>query len=83
MSIKNFGVARDPDYGWIVLSTENRARSFALVPAGHRWSFNKKAEALAQAAALSGREIEVNMIETPERFELVADKIYGCAWGNY
>lgn len=32
MTKRTFTTAFDGDYGWIVLSAETRARSFALVP---------------------------------------------------
>lgn len=68
---------------WIVLSTETKALSFAMVPASKTWEFASKAEALAQASKLSGKPVKVRMIETPDRFEAVADTKYGPAWGNY
>jgi hypothetical protein len=79
--MKKFTVAFDPEYGtWLVLSTETRARSFAMVPVGVAWEFTNRGDAQAQARALSGTETPVRMIETPERFEAVADTAYGVAW---
>jgi hypothetical protein len=75
----NFTVAQD-NTDWIVLSTETKAKSFAMVPAGHAWAFESKKDALEQAKSLSGKEIAVRMIETPDRFEAIADVIYGAAW---
>lgn len=76
-----FTFAKSPDHdGFIVLSRETRARSFALVPVGHDWLFDTAAEAQAQAVALSGQSIQTRMIETPDRFEAVADTRYGPAW---
>jgi hypothetical protein len=80
----NFTTAYDAGYKtWIVLSDETKATSFALVPAGEQWEFATKKEAIEQAAKLSGGNIETRMIETPDRFEAIADKKYGKAWGNY
>ena len=80
---KNFTAAFDPGFKtWIVISTETKAFSFAMVPAAEAWEFDTKLEALEQAARLSGRDIKVRMIETPDRFEVVADTQYGAAWGE-
>lgn len=65
---------------WIVISNETKARSFAMVPVGAAWEFSSKSEALEQAANLSGKNVPVRMIETPDRFEAVADTLYGAAW---
>jgi hypothetical protein len=65
---------------WIVLSTETRARSFAMVPVGETWEFATKLEALEQAKRISSKPVAVRMIETPDRFEAVADTVYGAAW---
>jgi hypothetical protein len=80
--MKTFTVAYDPEFrSWIVLSTETKATSFAMVPVGKTWEFATKAEAVVQAWRLSGTAVAVRMIETPERFEAVADTRYGPAWG--
>jgi hypothetical protein len=65
---------------WIVLSTETRARSFAMVPVGETWEFATKLEALEQAKRISSKPVAVRMIETPDRFEAVADTLYGAEW---
>jgi hypothetical protein len=78
---KTFTAAFDPGFEtWIVISTETKATSFAMVPAGEKWEFPSKEEALEQAQHLSGKNITVRMIETPDRFEAVADLKYGAAW---
>jgi hypothetical protein len=51
-----------------------------MVPVGVAWEFTNRGDAQAQARALSGTEAPVRMIETPERFEAVADTAYGVAW---
>lgn len=76
---KEFTIALDGS-DWIVLSKESRARSFALIPTDHNWCFATKAEAAEQAKALSGQSIQTRMYDTPDRFEAVADVIYGPAW---
>jgi len=76
-----FTIAKDADYGWIVLDASVRSRSFAMVPVGTAWSFDAEADARAQARNLSAAgNIETRMIETPDRFEAVADTRYGAAW---
>ena len=65
---------------WIVLSAETKATSFAMVPVGEAWEFSNKSEALEQAAVLSRKPVKVRMIETPDRFEAIADVEYGPAW---
>ena len=75
----NFTIAKDGQ-DWIVLSTETNARSFAMVPVGHTWLFESKADAAAQAKRLSGKQIKTDMAFTPDRFEAVADTVYGVAW---
>jgi hypothetical protein len=77
---QTFTVHADADYGFIVADASVGAKSFAMVPAGFDWSFDSKAEAKAQAIALSGKAIPTRMIETPDRFEAVADTLYGPAW---
>lgn len=65
---------------WIVISTETKATSFAMIPVGETWEFETKREALEQAAKLSGKPTKTRMIETPDRFEAIADIKYGAAW---
>lgn len=80
-----FTVHRDPFYGFIVADAAIGAKSFAMVPARHDWAFQTKAEAEAQADYLTNfcgavTPVPTRMIETPERFEEVADTLYGPAW---
>lgn len=75
-----FTVHPDSDYGFIVADASIGAYSFAMVPDGERWAFDDRAAAVAQAKALSGRNIPLRMIETPDRFEAVADTVYGPEW---
>lgn len=78
---KTFTVAYDAGYeAWIVLSTETKAKSFAMVPATDTYLFDRKADAVEQAKELTGKAVAVRMIETPDRFEAVEDIIYGSAW---
>jgi hypothetical protein len=83
---QTFTVLSDPDYGFIVADASVAAKSFAMVPALARFCFRVKAEAVAHAAALTDQmknnwgEIPLRMIETPDRFEAVADTLYGPAW---
>jgi hypothetical protein len=65
---------------WIVISTETKAASFAMVPVGESWEFSSKSEALEQATILSSKPVRTRMIETPDRFEAIADIKYGAAW---
>jgi hypothetical protein len=65
---------------WIVISNETKATSFAMVPVGESWEFSSKAEALEQASILSSKPVRTRMIETPDRFEAIADIKYGAAW---
>jgi hypothetical protein len=82
---QRFEVSTDPDYGFIVCQRQT-AVSFATIPNGYgSWSFEKKAEAVSFAESLNGRiakgeTIKTSTIETPERFEAVADSKYGPAW---
>jgi hypothetical protein len=77
---QTFTVHQDPDYGFIVADAAIGAKSFAMVPVDHTWSFATKDEARAQAKALSGQTVATRMFETPDRFEAVADTLYGPAW---
>lgn len=73
------------DEGYIVHQVSN-ALSFALVPANNQYEFgNDKVKAWEQVRRLhvwqaKGNVVELRNIETPERFEAVADTKYGCAW---
>ena len=66
---------------WIVAERQ-KARSFAMVPMYFGYRFESRKDAVFQAADLNTakRPLEVRMIETPDRFEEVADKTYGVAW---
>lgn len=77
-----FTVHPDPDYGFIVADASVKARSFAMVPSVAQFCFRDRAEAVAMAADLSAMdgEIPMRMLETPDRFEAVADTLYGPAW---
>lgn len=81
-----FTVHQDPDYGFIVADAAVKAHSFAMVPAVAQFCFRDRSEAEAHAAALTEQarntwgEIPLRMIETPDRFEAVADTLYGPAW---
>lgn len=80
-----FTVSTDSIYGFIVHESA-RAQSFAMVPADFTWNFDAIGDAAAQAAKLNHFEhkhpgsIRTRMIETPDRFEAVADTRYGRAW---
>jgi len=79
-----FTVSRD-DQGYIVHQSSN-AYSFAMVPANFQYDFgDDKAKAWEQVRRLNkwaakGNEIKLRLIETPDRFEAVADTKYGCPW---
>src|SRR5260370_13519264 len=75
-----FTVIREPGYGYIVADASIKAKSFAMIPAPYHAVFSRRYEAEQQAMRLSGQTIELRMIDTPERFEAVADTIYGPEW---
>lgn len=83
---QTFTVHHDADYGFIVADAAVGATSFAMVPAVAAFCFPARADAEAHAAALTEQvkggwsEIPLRMIETPDRFEAVADTLYGPAW---
>lgn len=86
MSNINFTVSFDPDdQGYIVHEVSN-AFSFARVPVEHSFYFGAdQAKAWEQVRRLKnwqakGHEITLRNIETPARFEAVADTKYGAAW---
>lgn len=67
--------------GWyLVVDASMKALSAALVPSAYRFAYSQKADAMLQASKLSGQIIETRMIETPDRFEEMADIMYGPAW---
>jgi hypothetical protein len=69
------------DGGYIVADASVRARSFAVVPRNEVYDFNTAAEAAQQAKRLNAMSnVPTRGIETPERFEAVADTLYGPAW---
>lgn len=76
---KTFTVIRDgQDY--LVADAAIKARSFAMIPARYQAMFHRRYQAERQAEKLSGQDIELRMIETPDRFEEVADTLYGPVW---
>jgi hypothetical protein len=76
-----FKVIRDIDYGFVVADASIGAYSFAMVPAaGLQFSFATRVEAETEAKRLTGKDIPLRMLETPDRFEEVADTLYGPAW---
>lgn len=77
---QTFTVHADADYGFIVADASVGAKSFAMVPADENWSFDREADAWLAARALTGESVATRMIETPDRFEAVADTLYGPAW---
>lgn len=74
-----FKVLKDADYGYIVADASVRSFSFAMVPVSG-FAFESAEAASDRAVALSGQAVAVRMLETPERFEEVADSRYGAAW---
>lgn len=74
-----FKVLKDADYGYIVADASVRSFSFAMVPATG-FAFESQKDASIRAAELAGKEVSLRMIETPDRFEEVADTRYGKAW---
>lgn len=77
-----FTAIKDAEFGYVVCDASIRARSFAMVPVHHHWSFRTERDAKHQAKLLSNivGTVQTRMIETPERFEEVADTVYGAAW---
>lgn len=83
-----FTVSYDQDSGDYLVHQVSNAYSFAMIPAKHSCFFETKTMAHEQVRRLhayqaKGNEIELRSIETPGRFEKVADTKYGCAWGRY
>ena len=78
-----FMVIRDgTDY--LVADASFGPRSAAMVPAKEAFAFTSRAEAIKQARKLSAQgTVPTRMIETPDRFEDVADTLYGPAWGDF
>jgi hypothetical protein len=79
-----FSFDRDNESGYIVHEVSN-AFSFAMIPVEHTSYFETKEQAAEQVRRLhawqqKGNVITLRCIETPERFEAVADTKYGCAW---
>lgn len=77
---KTFKVICD-DGEWFVADASVGAYSFAMV-VSDMGSFGSKVDAVAAAKELaaSKKDIAVRMMETPSRFESVADTVYGAAW---
>ena len=72
------------DEGFLVHEVSN-AFSFARVPVEHTYLFETKEIAIEQVRRLhawqnKGHTITLRDIDTPERFEAVADTKYGCEW---
>ena len=81
----NFKVSYSPDDEGYIVHQVSSAYSFASIPAKHSYLFNSKAQANEQVRRLhawqaKGHEVELRSIETPGRFEAVADTKYGCPW---
>jgi hypothetical protein len=76
-----FTVIRD-GYDFVVAAAPVAAFSFAMVPRDEAHLFGTRAAAREQAKALAekGGQIALRMMETPDRFEKVADEVYGAAW---
>jgi hypothetical protein len=71
--------------GTFLVCEPSRAYSFAIVPQGSQFEFLKRDAAKAEADRLNelikgGATIATRNIETPDRFEAVADRKYGPAW---
>lgn len=81
-----FVVSFDPDECGLIVHQASNAFSFAMVPAKFQYYFgNDKAKAYEQVRRLNkwqakGNVVELRMMETPARFEMVADTKYGPAW---
>lgn len=81
-----FCVSFCPDENGFIVHEVSNAYSMALVPANNQYYFGRdKARAYEQVRRLhdwqaKGNKIETRMIQTPGRFEAVADTKYGCAW---
>jgi hypothetical protein len=80
-----FTTSYDADYEGYIVHEASSAYSFARIPASFRFLFNTKAEALEQVRRLNkwlakGNRVDTRNIETPARFERVADTKYGVAW---
>ncbi len=90
MSNQRFTVYNDPDSGGLIVAERQTAVSFAMVPTGHGGGFfspcaEGRAQAIANAKRLNafcanGGTVPVRMLETPARFEEIADTKYGPAW---
>jgi hypothetical protein len=70
---------------FLVVDASIAAYSFAMVPAKNQAIFADKATALEQVRRLAkwqakGNQVETRMMETPDRFEAVADTRYGVEW---
>lgn len=84
MTIQRFAVIQD-EGDYLVADASFGPKSAALVPSSYCFRFVSRKAAEEQAKTLSalsrdGRDIPTRMIETPDRFEQVADALYGPAW---
>lgn len=78
-----FQIFQDPDYGYVVADASIGAHSFAMVPRDYEFSFQTLGGATEQADKLERLgEVEMQWLETPDRFEAVADTLYGAPWGE-
>lgn len=64
---------------WFVADATVGAYSFAMVT-GEMFFTAKEANDKAKELMAKGQPVDVSMMETPDRFEEVADTVYGCAW---
>jgi hypothetical protein len=81
-----FTVSFDGDEEGYIVHEVSNAFSFAMIPVGFSYYFGKdKAKAFEQCRRLAkwqakGNKVETRLMETPARFEAVADTKYGCEW---
>lgn len=84
--MKTFAFSFCPDEDGYIVHEVSNAYSFAMVPAEFQYYFgNNKAMAAEQVRRLDkwsakGKEVITRLMETPGRFEAVADTKYGPAW---
>lgn len=81
-----FTVSFDPDEEGFIVHEVSNAYSFAMIPAQNQYYFGRdKAKAFEQVRRLhawqaKGNEVPLRLLETPSRFEAVADTKYGPEW---
>lgn len=85
---QNFKVVRDGDE-IIVCDSSVSAMSFVMVPRDYGFMFENTLNGVNAAGARAielarksraGETIALRMMETPDRFEEIADTRYGVAW---